>query len=99
MWSVLAACAAIVTHAVFLATVAFGAPCPERCADDGPDGRCPPVCEACACVPRARRETPVAALSAPSAPAVILVAPVMHEPGEPDPREISHVPKERLLAQ
>jgi hypothetical protein len=67
--------------------------CPERCADDGPDGRCPPVCLGCP----SSSHTP-----APAGARVPLVPAARHEPvpcvadrgpAEPEPREILHVPK------
>jgi hypothetical protein len=97
MRSALVSCLLVLLHVAFLATAAFGAPCQQRCPDDGPDGRCPPVCAACACAPRSARPGPVAAVAAPSPRAEILAAPMMRASSEPDPQEIAHVPK-RLLA-
>lgn len=83
----------LAAHVVFLATIAFGAPCAERCPDDGPDGRCPPACITCPCSPRPA--SPPAAVECPhpvAAPAR-LPAPVMLAPSEPDPIGIFHVPR------
>ena len=71
--------------------------CPERCQDDGPDGRCPPACPSCLS----------AAHPAPPLPARLVTAPSVHRealpvvanalPPQPEPTDIFHVPK-RLLA-
>jgi hypothetical protein len=71
--------------------------CPERCADDGPDGRCPPACPSCP----SSAHTPAPALACtPVTPtefreAMPRVASL--RPDEPEPGDILHVPK-RLLA-
>lgn len=44
MRSAALAVAVVVTQVVFLAITAFGTPCPERCPEDGSDGRCLPLC-------------------------------------------------------
>ena len=71
--------------------------CPERCQDDGPDGRCPPACLSC----------PSSAHPAPPLPAPLVTVPYVHRealpvvanalPPQPEPADIFHVPK-RLLA-
>jgi hypothetical protein len=89
------ASAVVVSQVVFVLTIAFGAPCSERCPDDGPDGRCPPACVTCACSPRPA-----------TGPALLVVIPPAHievvpgvallTPCEPDPADIAHVPKPLL---
>ena len=74
--------------------VAF-AECVESCPDDGPDGKCSPTCDDCACC--ARPVTPP-----PRAPAIELLPTVIsiaiggavpYTPPSPEPRKILHVPK------
>ncbi|MFN8545557.1 MAG: hypothetical protein U0807_15310 [Candidatus Binatia bacterium] len=67
--------------------------CPERCADDGPDGRCPPACPSCA------PSTHTAALGlacVPVTPAVVrerVPSVAILRPTDPEPADIFHVPK------
>jgi hypothetical protein len=94
--SAVLAYAVLVSQVVFVVTIAFGAPCAERCPDDGPDGRCPPACTTCPCSPR----------PAPASPSLVVATPVTHRelapavavlaPSEPEPADIFHVPKRRL---
>ncbi len=71
--------------------------CPERCADDGPDGRCPPACVSC--TPSTHTAAPVAAWAdvTPSVVRECVPAVTMLRPVDPEPRTVFHVPK-RLLA-
>jgi hypothetical protein len=71
--------------------------CPEHCAHDGPDGRCPPACPSCP--PSTHTAAPVLACAPPTPPVVGEPVPSLASlrPTEPEPGDIFHVPK-RLLA-
>jgi hypothetical protein len=97
MRAVLFSCAVLMSHVVFMATVAFGAPCPERCPDDGPDGRCPPACVACSCSPRPAPSAFPADVAAPPARGEPVPAFVTPAPREAEPSDIFHVPKHLLV--
>lgn len=96
MRSVLLASAVLVSQVAFVLTIAFGAPCLERCPDDGPDGRCPPLCMTCPCSPRPVTVAAKAAIVAPVARGEMLAACVTRTPAEPEPADIFHVPKSLL---
>jgi hypothetical protein len=97
MRSAALAVAVLVSQIVFVAITAFGTPCPERCPDDGPDGRCPPLCMTCPCAAHAVRPAPPTGLLAAATTVEPAVAAVSRGPRAPEPRAIFHVPK-RLLA-
>ena len=70
--------------------------CPEHCADDGPDGRCPPACPSC---PSSTHTAAPVLACAPVTPTVFRepMPPVASlRPGEPEPGDIFHVPKHLL---
>jgi hypothetical protein len=71
------------------------AECLETCPDDGPDGKCSPCCDDCACCARPVTPPPRDA-KVELLPTVIALAigdPVRHAPPSPEPRKILHVPK------
>ena len=81
----------VVTLAIAPTTV-----CPERCADDGPDGQCPPAC--LSCPPSSHTAAPVLAC-VPVTPTVRgepVPTVASLRPAEPEPGDIFHVPKPRL---
>jgi hypothetical protein len=70
--------------------------CPERCDDDGPDGRCPPACLSCAPSAHAPTPLPVPLVTVPSVQRERLAVVATIHPPEPDPADILHVPKHLL---
>jgi hypothetical protein len=88
-----ASCLVLALHAVFLVMVAFGAPCLERCPDDGPDDRCPPACMTCPCSPKAGPTAAAMAVRTPAASPSSFVVLVPRAPRAPEPGDIFHVPK------
>jgi hypothetical protein len=70
--------------------------CPERCPDDGPDGRCPPECVACP--PSSHTATPVTACAAaiPTMRGEPVPTIASLPPTEPEPADIFDVPKPSL---
>jgi hypothetical protein len=92
--AILLTLAAAVRVAAAPLVVAF-AECVETCPDDGPDGKCSPGCNDCACC--ARPVTPPLRDGKvelfPTVIALALGDPVRHAPPSPEPRKILHVPK------
>jgi hypothetical protein len=97
MRSAAVACATLAGYLVFLAAVALGGPCPEPCADDAPEGACPPLCMACPCSPRSAPPAAPPVAAQPLARGELVPAPATVAPFEPEPGDIFHVPR-RLLA-
>ena len=83
-------------HVVVSIAIVPSTICQERCADDGPDGRCPPVC--LSCVPTGHAASPVyvAVWPAPAVRHEALTARAAIVPGDPEPHDIFHVPKALL---
>lgn len=83
-------------HVAVSIAIAPGTICQERCADDGPDGRCPPVCLSCVSTGHAASPAYVSVWPAPAVrhEALLLsVAKILKDPG---PHDIFHVPKSLL---
>lgn len=96
MMRLVVSCAVLALHVAFVATVAFGSPCFEHCADDGPDGRCPPMCATCLCVPQAApTKAPVAVGPLTIVPSALAVVSALG-PDAPESCDIFHVPKSLL---
>jgi hypothetical protein len=74
--------------------IAF-AECVETCPDDGPDGKCSPGCDDCACCARPVTTPPPAAAIElyPTVVALAIGDPVLNALPSPEPRKILHVPK------
>ena len=70
--------------------------CQERCADDGPDGRCSPVCPSCVPTGHAASPVYVAGWSAPAVRYEALLAREAVVPGDPTAHDIFHVPRALL---
>jgi len=86
--------ASVIRIAAAPVVVAF-AECVETCPDDGPDGKCSPSCDDCACCARPvtppPRDAKVELL--PTVIALAIGELVRHSPPSPEPRKILHVPK------
>ncbi len=89
-------CGVLLSQVLFALMIAAGAPCLERCEDDQADGRCPPACVTCPCSPRlaTARATPITV--APATQEAIVIAVALLSPHQPEPDDISHVPKSLL---
>jgi len=70
--------------------------CQERCPDDGPDGRCSPVCLSCVPTGHAASPAPLSVWSAPDLQHEAIVVSAAEMPGDPEPHDIFHVPKPPL---
>jgi hypothetical protein len=94
LFAILLTLAAVARVASAPFVVAF-AECVETCPDDGPDGKCAPGCDDCACCARPvtppPRDARVELL--PTVAAVAIADPVRKTPPSPEPRKILHVPK------
>jgi hypothetical protein len=97
MRSVFLTCAVVASQIAFCLIVAFGAPCAERCADDGADGRCPPACVTCPCSPRPASLARTLLVAPPSVAASFVPIDAARLPIQPDPDDIVHVPKTLLV--
>ena len=80
------------------AFTSVGDDCVQGCADDAPDGTCPPNCNDCVCC---AHQPPIAAETFTLGPPVIqpgqrLLGVSDELPANPDPREVKHVPKSLL---
>ena len=93
----LIACGLLLGQILFALTIAFGAPCLERCEDDQAEGRCPPACVTCPCSPRLATTGAAPVTVSPATHAAAVIAVALLSPRQPEPDDISHVPK-RLLA-
>jgi len=87
----------LVTQVVGSVAIVRGAVCPERCPDDGPDGRCPPSCLSCPCTARPARPVSAPIAETPETRHEAARSPLAVAPRAPEPRDIFHVPK-RFLA-
>jgi hypothetical protein len=92
--AILLTLASVVRIAASPFVVAF-TECVETCPDDGPDGKCSPGCDDCACCARPAtppfRDAKVELL--PTVIALAIVEPARLLPPSPEPRKILHVPK------
>jgi hypothetical protein len=70
--------------------------CPERCPDDGPDGRCPPVCLTCPLSSHPATPLPARVASVPVVRWEALPRRATVPVTEPEPDRIFHVPKPLL---
>jgi hypothetical protein len=67
--------------------------CPERCADDGPDGQCPPLCLSCPSSSHTAAPVLASVVAVPTVRREPLPAGATLRPTEPEPGDIFHVPK------
>jgi hypothetical protein len=89
----------VLMRAQVMATLAMAPStvCPEQCPDDGPDGRCPPVCLSCPASFHSARPITAPVVKAPATRHALLPVLVLGVSSDPAPSDIFHVPK-RLLA-
>src|SRR2546430_16469342 len=66
--------------------------CPERCQDDGPDGRCPPACLRCASSAHPRPPLPAPPGTEPPGHREPLPVVATALPPQPEPPAIFHAP-------
>ena len=85
-----------VAHVVVSIALVPSTICQERCADDGPEGRCPPVCPTCVPTGHAASPVYVAGWSAPTVRHEALLWGEARVPGDPEPHDIFHVPRPLL---
>ena len=94
LFAILLTLASAVRVAAAPLVVAF-AECVETCPDDGPDGKCAPGCDDCACCARPvtppLRDTAIDLL--PTVVSLAIGEMVRRAPPLPEPRKILHVPK------
>jgi hypothetical protein len=97
MKSRLIASAVLMSQLILLVVLTLGSPCPERCPEDGLDGRCLPGCMTCPCSPRpAGPRAAAIVLPAPRPPVALPPAFVQLAPSDPHSADIFHVPKRHL---
>jgi hypothetical protein len=86
----------LMAHAVVSVALVPSTICPETCADDGPDGRCPPVCVSCSVTAHAVSPGYVPRMATPSVRPEAVPAYAALAPRDPGPRAVFHVPKSAL---
>lgn len=92
--AVLAAVAVLAVLETPSGSLVFGFECRESCPDDIADGRCPPACTSCVCVPHGRAVTLAAGLAvADVTPVAGIDGLAVTPPVEPRAVDIPHVPR------
>jgi hypothetical protein len=82
-------------QATGLAALLESGECRASCEDDGPDGRCPPVCFSCTCCGHVARslDAPQGVLAPPGSALMPIADLEEQAPPPAEPHDILHVPK------